>query len=105
MHMGTEATDVFGKIHIHRNSFIGTNSTILPSVVIGENTIVGAGSIVTKSFSEGNVVIGGNPAKIITTTENYVNKNRYKALDVAGLSFVAKKDKILNSVENKLLKK
>ncbi|HCZ3018802.1 TPA: type 8 capsular polysaccharide synthesis protein Cap8J, partial [Staphylococcus aureus] len=46
-------------------SWIGMNSVILPGVELGEHTIVGAGSVVTKSFPEGNVVIGGNPAKVI----------------------------------------
>ena len=41
------------------------NSIILPGVKLGDKTIVGAGSIVTKSFEEGNCVIVGNPAKII----------------------------------------
>lgn len=45
--------------------WIGMNAVILPGVVLGENTIVGAGSIVTKSFQEGHCVVAGNPAKII----------------------------------------
>ncbi len=45
--------------------WIGMNSVILPGVILGENTIVGAGSIVTKSFEQGHCVIAGNPAKII----------------------------------------
>ncbi|NBJ70848.1 acyltransferase [Roseburia sp. 1XD42-34] len=45
--------------------WVGMNSIILPGVTLGDNTIVGAGSIVTKSFKEGNYVIAGNPAKII----------------------------------------
>ncbi len=52
-------------IYIGDNCWIGMNSVILPGVVLGENTFVGAGSIVTKSFREGRVVIAGNPAKII----------------------------------------
>lgn len=47
------------------NCWIGMNSMILPGVNLGPNTIVGAGSIVTKSFLDGNVVIAGNPAKVI----------------------------------------
>jgi acetyltransferase-like isoleucine patch superfamily enzyme len=48
-----------------KNCWIGFNSIILPGVTLGDNTIVGAGSVVTKSFLEGNAVIAGNPAKII----------------------------------------
>lgn len=45
--------------------WIGMNTTILPGVTIGDNTIVASGSVVTKSFPEGNCVIGGIPAKKI----------------------------------------
>ena len=45
--------------------WIGMNSVILPGVVLGPKTIVGAGSVVTKSFEQGHCVIAGNPAKII----------------------------------------
>lgn len=52
-------------IEIGRNCWIGMNTVILPGVILGDHTIVGAGSIVTKSFSEGNCIIAGNPAKIV----------------------------------------
>lgn len=58
-------------IKIGKNSWIASNVTILPEVELGEHTVVAAGSIVTKSFKEGNQVIGGNPAKIIKKLKKY----------------------------------
>lgn len=52
-------------VRIGDNCWIGMNSMILPGVELKDNTIVGAGSVVTKSFDMGNIVIAGNPAKII----------------------------------------
>jgi len=52
-------------VSIGANCWIGMNSVILPGVVLGDRTIVGAGSIVTKSFPEGHCVICGNPAREI----------------------------------------
>lgn len=45
--------------------WIGMNSMIMPGVILGPRTVVGAGSVVTKSFPDGFCVIGGNPAKLI----------------------------------------
>lgn len=46
------------------NVWLGGGVTILPGVSLGDNVVVGAGSVVTKSFGN-NVVLAGNPAKII----------------------------------------
>lgn len=51
-------------VTIGNNVWIGGNVTILPGVTIGDNVVIGAGSVVTKNFPS-NVLIGGNPAKII----------------------------------------
>lgn len=53
---------------IGNNVFIGTNSTILKGVHIGDNSVIGAGSIVTTSLPE-NVIAAGVPAKVIQTIE------------------------------------
>lgn len=58
-------TDVFGRIYIGNNCFIGMNTTILPGVTLADNCIVAAGSVVTKSVTEPGTVVGGNPARII----------------------------------------
>ena len=51
-------------INIGKNVWIGSNSTILPGVTIGDNSIVAAGAVVTKDVPA-NTVVGGVPAKII----------------------------------------
>lgn len=97
-----EFTDVFGRITIGNNCFIGANSIILPGVTLGANTIVAAGSVVTKSF-EGNVVIGGNPARIITDISTYREKVKPFAINTDGKSRTEKKDLLLKT--EKLIKK
>lgn len=52
-------------IRIGKYCWIGMNAIILPGIILGDYTIVGAGSVVTKSFSDGYCVIAGNPAKKI----------------------------------------
>lgn len=51
-------------VHIERNVWIGANSVILPGVTIGENTVIGAGSVVTKDIPA-NVVAVGNPCRML----------------------------------------
>jgi len=58
-------------IVINSNSWIGANSVILPGVILGEHTIVAAGSVVTKSFPSSNQVLAGNPAVLIKNIEVY----------------------------------
>lgn len=48
---------------IKKGAVIGSNATLMP-VVIGENSVVGAGAVVTKDVPD-NVVVAGNPAKVI----------------------------------------
>ena len=96
-------TDVFGKILIGNNCFIGANAVILPGVELGANTIVAAGSIVTKSYT-GNIVIGGNPAKPISSFEDYKKKIEGYCSNVDGMSFSCKKEYLLSD-KAKLLKR
>ena len=57
-----------GPIHIKKNAWIGANATILQGVTIGENSVVAAGSVVSKDVPD-NAVVGGIPAKIIKTIQ------------------------------------
>jgi UDP-2-acetamido-3-amino-2,3-dideoxy-glucuronate N-acetyltransferase len=60
----TEADWKVEKTLIKKGASVGSSSTILCGVTIGENAIVGAGSIVTRDVSA-NIVVAGNPAKFI----------------------------------------
>lgn len=51
-------------VRLKRNCWIGAGATILPGITVGENAVVAAGAVVTKDV-EDNMVVGGNPAKII----------------------------------------
>lgn len=67
-------------VHIGRNCWIGANVTILPGVSIGENTVIGAGSVVTKNIPA-NVVAVGVPCKVLRSIsehdkEYYFKKNK-----------------------------
>lgn len=53
-----------GSIHIGNNVWIGEGVVILSGVTIGENSIIGANAVITKSIPA-NVVVAGNPARII----------------------------------------
>jgi hypothetical protein len=50
-------------IHVGENCWIGMNAVVLPGVILGNRTIVAAGAVVVRSFPEGNIVIGGIPAR------------------------------------------
>lgn len=52
---------------IRKNAKIGANVTILPGLVIGENSLIGAGSVVTKD-TDSNSIYAGNPARFVKKT-------------------------------------
>ena len=57
--------DKTNAIKIGNYCWIGMGAMVLPGVVLGDFTVVGAGSVVTKSFIDGYCVIAGNPARLI----------------------------------------
>lgn len=57
-----------GEVRIKKNAFIGTNTIITKPVTIGERSVIGAGSVVTKDIPN-DEVWAGNPAKLIRKNE------------------------------------
>jgi acetyltransferase-like isoleucine patch superfamily enzyme len=62
--MQTEADWKVERTIVKKGASIGSGSTILANVVIGEKAIVGAGSVVTKDVPA-NAIVAGNPAKVL----------------------------------------
>jgi maltose O-acetyltransferase len=67
-------------IVIGRRAFVGARVIVLPGVTIGDDAIVGAGSVVRRNVAPGTVV-AGNPARVIGTTTEYLARHR-RALEV-----------------------
>src|SRR5712692_2631232 len=64
-----------GRVVIHPHSHLGARTIVLAGVEIGPRTIVGAGSIVTKSLPADSVC-AGNPARVLMSLEEYLTKHR-----------------------------
>lgn len=72
-------------ITIGNDVYIGTQTIILPGVSVGNNCIIGAGSLVTKDIPEGSVA-AGVPARVIKTVEEYLEKVKNDSLNIGHLS-------------------
>jgi acetyltransferase-like isoleucine patch superfamily enzyme len=69
----TEADWKVEKTLVRKGASIGSGATILAKVVIGENAIVGAGSVVTRNVPA-NAVVAGNPARVLRVIEHGVRE-------------------------------
>ena len=97
--------DQFGKVKVGNYTSIGDNCLIMPGVKIGERCVIGAGSVVTKSVPDG-CVVGGNPARIIGSSEDFYKRVKEK-YDVSskGLSSKEKKKYLLSLPEDRFIQK
>lgn len=71
-------------IKIEDNVWIGSNVVILPGITIGKNSVIGAGSVVTKDIPE-NVVAVGNPCKVLRSITDNDKNFYYKNLKLTDL--------------------
>lgn len=80
-------------ITVGNDVFIGFGATILPGVNIGNRCIIAAGALVTKDVPD-NSVVGGVPAKVIKSTDEYLEKARAETLHLDGLKGKAKEKEL-----------
>lgn len=108
-------SDLVGPIIIGDNCFIGANSILLCGTTIPGGSIVAAGSVVTKtvicpedlqntnllcsSLLDDGIIIGGNPAKFICKTSDFVNKREFQFLKLHGKSLSERKVVIMQNKE------
>ncbi len=64
-----------GRVIIHESCHFGAGTVILPGVEIGPRSIVGANSVITRDIPP-NTVAAGNPAKVIMSLDDYLEKHR-----------------------------
>ena len=68
--------NLFGKIRVGNNCFLGQRSTLMYGVTLADNIIVATGSVVTHSFDRERIIIGGNPARVIGTWDDFYEKSK-----------------------------
>ena len=68
-------------VHIGENVWIGANAVVLPGVTIGDNSVIGAGSVVTKDIPP-NVIAVGNPCRVLREIGDHDKKYYYKNREI-----------------------
>lgn len=71
-----------GRVTIGNNVVFGTNVTVLKGVEIGDNCIIGAGSIVSKSIPANSVAVG-QPARVVCTLDEFYARRRQECVEEA----------------------
>ncbi|HHZ8891379.1 TPA: acyltransferase [Klebsiella michiganensis] len=93
--------DIINKITIGDNVYLGFGCLILPGVVIENNVVVGANSVITKNL-EANAVYAGVPARKIKDLNEYYLSCKEKSFDTKKYSDEEKKTYYLNAINNKV---
>lgn len=96
--------DVFGKIVIGDWVYIGSGSLIMPGVTIGDNVLVAAGSVVTRSVPP-RTIVAGNPARVVGTVDDYIDRNLPYNLNSKGLTRLEKRRFLLSLPEESFIRK
>jgi|TARA_R100001224_G_scaffold113619_1_gene99735 acetyltransferase-like isoleucine patch superfamily enzyme len=77
--------DLAAPITVKSNCFIGAGALIMRGVTIGENCIIAADAVVAKDVPAG-MIVGGNPARVIKTTEEYLASAKERSLGIGHIT-------------------
>jgi len=107
MYENAEGACIYGKIIVGKNCFLGNDVTILPGVTIGDNCVIAAGAVVTKSIPD-NSIAAGIPCKVLRSIDEYYERAKKYFTFTYGMSYDKKKTYLLQLAKNtpfQLLKK
>lgn len=96
--------DYYGKIKIGNNVHIGEDAKVLPGVIIEDNCIIGAGSVVSKSVPSG-AIVAGNPAKIVGSVDHFISKTEKIGHKIKGFSTMQKESYLKGVADKDFLRK
>lgn len=80
------STDIMGPIKIGNNCFIGGQSVLMYGITLADDIVVASGSVVTKSFTQSRIIIGGNPARIIGNYDDFIEKYKDKVFNLSEIA-------------------
>lgn len=89
--------NVFGKIKVGNNVFIGADSMIMYGVTIGDNVVIGARSVVTRDIPSNSLVVG-SPARVIKTINEYKASSLKKAIYIKSSDYELRKIEIMKQL-------
>ena len=92
------ANDLYGEVKIGNQCFIGAHAVIMYGVTLA------AGSVVTKSVEQSEVIVAGNPAKIIGTWDDFKVKASQSVICTKGFDSAKKRNFVLEN-ENKMIQR
>jgi len=89
--------NIYKRVVIGNNVFIGYRSQIMPGVKVGDDVIIAAGSVVTRDVP-GRSVVGGVPAEVIKTLESYEKKALEEGIHVTSKDRKRRRGEILKGI-------
>ncbi len=92
--------NVYGKIKIGNNVFIGEDAMIMYGVTIGDNVVIGARSVVTHDVAPNSLAVGV-PARVIKSLDEYRKSSLEKALFITETNNAERKNKIITGLSAK----